>query len=199
MVSPASASPAPSRVRRASKIKRARTTAPTTLARAQMRSHVTKILQNTLAIDIRYQNVRPIAGLKAFLTKNLLAAASVAGVTDGQIDITLVNDALMSQLHLEHKNDATTTDVLTFDLRADRRSKSVVEVDLILCVDEARRQSELRGHWIERELLLYAVHGLLHLVGYDDTTPTKAARMHRREDEILQAIGIGPAFAVDPL
>jgi probable rRNA maturation factor len=199
MVSPVSALPAPRRVTRASKIKRARTPAPTTLARAQTRTQPADFSQSTLAIDIRYQNVRPIAGLKAFLTKNLLAAASVAGVTDGQIDITLVNDALMSQLHLEHKNDATTTDVLTFDLRADRRSKSVVEVDLILCVDEARRQAALRGHWIERELLLYAVHGLLHLVGYDDTTAAKAARMHRREDEILQAIGIGPAFAVDPL
>ena len=199
MVSPVSASPAPRRVTRASKIKRARTTGPTTPARAQTRRQATVFSQNTLSIDVRYQNVRPIAGLKAFLTKNLLAAASVAGVTDGQIDITLVNDELMSQLHLQHKNDESTTDVLTIDLRANLLSKSVVEVDLILCVDEARRQAALRGHWIERELLLYAVHGMLHLVGYDDTTPTKATRMHRREDEILQAIGVGPAFAVDPL
>lgn len=199
MVSPVSAPTAPPRLRRASKIKRARATNAATARRPSSRSRASDPSQSTLGIDVRYQNVRPIAGLKAYLTKNLLAAASVAGVTDGQIDITLVNDELMSQLHLVHKNDASTTDVLTFDLRANRRSKSVVEVDLILCVDEARRQASLRGHWIERELLLYAVHGMLHLVGYDDTTPAKATRMHRREDEILQAIGVGPAFAVDPL
>ena len=189
------------RTRRVSKIKRARTTsAPTKPARAPKRLRGSDSSQkSSLAIDVRYQSIRPIAGLKAFLSKQLLAAACVAGVTDGQINITLVNDSLMSALHLEHKNDASTTDVLTFDLRENRRSRSFVEVDLILCVDEARRQATLRGHWIERELLLYAVHGLLHLVGYDDTTTAKATRMHRREDEILQAIGVGPAFAVDPL
>ena len=45
------------------------------------------------------------------------------------------------------------------------------------------------------ELLLYALHGILHLCGYDDRTPADYRRMHRLEDRILTQLGIGPIFA----
>lgn len=70
-----------------------------------------------------------------------------------------------------------------------------LDVDLLICVDEARRQSAARGHSIERELLLYILHGVLHCLGEDDHDPTDAARMHAREDEVLDAIGVGATFS----
>lgn len=45
------------------------------------------------------------------------------------------------------------------------------------------------------ELSLYVAHGTLHLAGYDDRTPREFARMHRREDELLDELGIGRVFA----
>ncbi|MGN6726072.1 MAG: rRNA maturation RNAse YbeY, partial [Tepidisphaeraceae bacterium] len=50
-------------------------------------------------------------------------------------------------------------------------------------------------HGVAQELLLYALHGVLHLSGYDDRTESDHRRMHRREDQILHRIGIGPLFA----
>ncbi len=56
------------------------------------------------------------------------------------------------------------------------------------------RQARQRGHSVERELLLYAVHGLLHCAGFDDHGTAAFDRMHAEEDRILRAIGIGPIF-----
>jgi probable rRNA maturation factor len=72
---------------------------------------------------------------------------------------------------------------------------SPVELDTVLCADESRRRAEECGHGVREELLLYAVHSLLHVQGYDDITPAKARRMHRREDELLQAIDVGALYA----
>ena len=59
---------------------------------------------------------------------------------------------------------------------------------------EALRQAKREGHKPERELLLYALHGLLHLCGYNDKTPREFRRMHRAEDMILTQLGVGPVF-----
>jgi hypothetical protein len=69
-----------------------------------------------------------------------------------------------------------------------------VEVDTVVCVDEARRRARERGHGVREELLLYCMHSLLHVQGYDDVTAAGAAAMHAREDEVLTAIGVGAVY-----
>ncbi|MGP1273631.1 MAG: rRNA maturation RNase YbeY [Phycisphaerales bacterium] len=110
----------------------------------------------------------------------------------GEARTRLVHDDDMATLHERHKRVPGTTDVLTFDL-ADE--PGTVDADIVLCVDEARRQADARGHTVERELMLYLVHGILHCLGHDDDSPASADAMHRREDELLEAIGLGPVFA----
>jgi probable rRNA maturation factor len=66
-----------------------------------------------------------------------------------------------------------------------------------VCVDEARRRSAELEHPLERELLLYALHGMLHAAGMDDRTPDEFARMHAQEDRLLAAIGLEPTFRPD--
>ena len=58
----------------------------------------------------------------------------------------------------------------------------------------ARRQAQVRGIPTRHELLLYAIHGMLHLSDYDDLTPRKYQAMHKEEDRILQQLGFGPVF-----
>ncbi len=114
----------------------------------------------------------------------------------GHIDLTLVDDETMIELHTQSHNDPTTTDVITFDLRDEPvpGQPTLLEADLILCVDVAQREAAARGHDVRTELLLYAVHGMLHLLGEDDLDPESAARMHVREDRLLRAIGIGSVY-----
>jgi len=112
----------------------------------------------------------------------------------GDVRIRLVNDAEMIDAHARYCNDPTTTDVLTFNL-SDESGSRHLDVDLLICVDQARRQGEALGHSTERELLLYALHGMLHCVGYDDHDDAEFDRMHAEEDRILEAIGVGRTFA----
>jgi probable rRNA maturation factor len=82
------------------------------------------------------------------------------------------------------------TDVLTFPSASD----GSIDVDIAVCADEARRQAADRGHDVTRELLLYALHGLLHCAGFDDRDEAGFNAMHAEEDRILDAIGVGMTF-----
>ncbi len=114
----------------------------------------------------------------------------------GELSLALVRDRRMAQLHREFCGVAGTTDVLTFDLRDPRRGPT--EAEIVLCVDEAARQAQHLGHSLRAELLLYVVHGLLHLAGHDDHEPRAAAAMHRAEDRLLTRLGVGAVYARAP-
>ncbi len=132
----------------------------------------------------------PITG---WLEAQLRLAGAAAGI-GGEVSIVVVGDKRMAQLHADYKQVAGTTDCLTFDLRGPHTPKGAVEGDLVLCLPVAKRQANKRGHSPREELLLYAIHGLLHLDGEDDLEPVAFEAMHRREDEILQAIGMKALF-----
>ncbi|MFG0258008.1 MAG: rRNA maturation RNase YbeY [Phycisphaerales bacterium JB043] len=114
--------------------------------------------------------------------------------TPHDIRVAIVDDARMRELHEQYKRDGSTTDVLTFDLRSD--PGEALDVDLVVCLDEARRQAADRGHDMTHELLLYSLHGLLHCVGYDDRDEEAARAMHRREDELLREVGVGSVYGI---
>jgi probable rRNA maturation factor len=114
------------------------------------------------------------------------------GHDSGALSVALVNDATMTDLHQRYMGIAETTDVLTFDLS--EPGSAAVDGEIIICADVAARESASRSHAFADEVLLYAVHGCLHLLGYDDMTDDAAARMHAREDELLTTLGIGPVY-----
>ena len=70
---------------------------------------------------------------------------------------------------------------------------------MLLGLGVARRQATQRGHDVRLELLLYALHGLLHLLGEDDRTDADFRRMHEKENELLRALGLPPIADTDPL
>ncbi|GAB4191908.1 MAG: hypothetical protein Kow00105_06000 [Phycisphaeraceae bacterium] len=133
--------------------------------------------------------IPPAAG---WLESQLGKVLRLAGVTEARLGLVVVDDARMSELHDQYLGDPTTTDVITFDMREDKQGP--IEGDLVLCMDEARRQANRRGHDTRLELLLYAVHGFLHLLGEDDHTELGYERMHRMEDELLTRAGFGAVF-----
>jgi probable rRNA maturation factor len=112
-----------------------------------------------------------------------------------RVHVALVDDDAMDRLHRRHSGVAGTTDVLTFPAGDDPHGP--VDVDIVVCVDEARRRAAEFGHPVEREIVLYAVHGLLHCLGHDDHDEAAFERMHAEEDRILTAIGVGPVFRPD--
>jgi probable rRNA maturation factor len=128
-----------------------------------------------------------------------LRTETLAAITElahpGEVRVRLVDDETMAAAHLKYSNIPGTTDVLTFDLaEGDSASGAPLDVDILVCVDEAKRQAALRGHTPEREILLYILHGILHCLSYNDHDDAQYERMHAEEDRILTAIGVGPLF-----
>ena len=122
------------------------------------------------------------------------AARSRTGLPLREMSIALVNDARMSELHQEFMSIAGPTDVLTFPIDVDRHGR-VTSGEIVISVPYARRIAKERKIELDREVLLYAVHGMLHLLGYDDRTASAYRTMHRTEDELLSKLGLGPVFA----
>lgn len=117
----------------------------------------------------------------------------------GEVRVRLVADAHMAAAHLKFSKVPGTTDVLTFDLSEGATARGEpFDVDILACVDEARRHAAARSHTVERELLLYILHGALHCLGHDDHDDNAFERMHAEEDRILRLIGVGPVFARGP-
>ncbi|MEX0775060.1 MAG: rRNA maturation RNase YbeY [Phycisphaeraceae bacterium] len=157
-----------------------------------------------LTIQVNWTAPRRDAVICRWLGQQLRRIARLAGVKAGVISIAVVDDAAMVELHRRYHGQATTTDVLSFDLREAPEAPEApdaphahagLDAELVLCVDQAARQARARGHALRLELLLYAVHGLLHGLGHDDRTAPQAAAMHAREDELLTQAGLGPVFS----
>ena len=104
-----------------------------------------------------------------------------------------MGDTKMAELHERFMGIAGPTDVLTFPLDHDGRGRCVAG-EVVVCVPEARRQAKERGIRAENEVLLYAIHGMLHLSGFDDRTEADYRTMHRTEDRILAELGVGATF-----
>lgn len=94
----------------------------------------------------------------------------------GEVEISIISDKAIARVHVDFLDVEGPTDVITFPYG-----------EILISAETAAREAAARGYSVERELTLYAIHGLLHLHGFDDKTPAAAVRMHRRQDEILKA------------
>lgn len=110
-----------------------------------------------------------------------------------ELSVALVGDRRMANLHEQFLGIGGPTDVLTFSMEVDEVGH-VLAGEVVICVPEARREAKRRNIPLERELLLYALHGMLHLCGYDDRTAADFRMMHHTEDEILKRLGVGAVY-----
>jgi probable rRNA maturation factor len=116
--------------------------------------------------------------------EQILAAS---GWHAADVSIVLVDDEQMQRLNREYLSHDYTTDVLSFVLDD---TGEVLSGEVIVCTEVAQREAIQRGSDPRDELLLYTIHGLLHLVGYRDKQPSDAARMRVAEEHWLVAMGV---------
>lgn len=80
------------------------------------------------------------------------------------------------------------TDVLSFPYH-ESSLKNNITGEIIISVEMAAKLAQKRGYSVEGEIALYLIHGLLHLLGYDDKQKRDAKKMHQREGELLLDLG----------
>jgi probable rRNA maturation factor len=107
----------------------------------------------------------------------------------GEVSVAIVDAATIHRLNREYLEHNYPTDVISFVYSAEQ---NLLEGEIIASADYAAEEAARYGWPAEHELLLYLVHGALHLVGYDDLDPDSAAVMRRREREVLAGFGLNP-------
>lgn len=101
-----------------------------------------------------------------------------------EADIAVVDEEEIRRLNRRHLGHEWTTDVLSFDM-TDSPGRGL-SVQIVICGPQAVRQGPHHGNTPANELMIYVIHGLLHQMGYEDSTIRGAAKMHAREDELLR-------------
>jgi probable rRNA maturation factor len=142
------------------------------------------IAKDSKDIEVRLPELRKL--VKAVCNRFKLSKAAVS--------ISIVDDAQIRKLNKQFLNSKSATDCLSFDLSDDEVPQPPKLFELIVNGEMAVREANLRGHSSEAELALYITHGLLHHLGFDDSTESQAWKMHDMEDEILQQLGYGLVY-----
>lgn len=151
---------------------------------------------------ISLQAAAPYADLLP--TARLLLAVEVAlaqaGFAGGEMSLVIAGDEMLRQLNRDYRGIDAATDVLSFSSQeeSDEAEGAFVQSpeaeaylgDVIISYPTAARQAESAGHPIADELCLLAVHGTLHLLGYDHATPAEEADMWDVQAATLAVLGI---------
>lgn len=125
-------------------------------------------------------------GLARWLARVAPAAAR------GEVGIGLVSDARIRSLNKNFRRIDRATDVLSFPADAPPASRFAPRPlgDIVIATGVARRQARESGHSYAEELKILALHGLLHLLGYDHHDPSDRGRMARVERRLRAAGGL---------
>jgi len=133
--------------------------------------------QDVLAVDL--EKVRTVC-------EHILADAEVRS---GKINVVLVESDTIQQYNRDFLQHDYPTDTISF-LTEDRRSEGYLEGEVLACTEIAHERSGEFGWTAEEEFFLYVIHGMLHLVGFDDATPEQQAVMQEKERSYLTTLGI---------
>ena len=136
-------------------------------------------------------------------------AAQKTGKENKEMAVTFVTNERSHELNLEYRDTDRPTDVISLEYKPEldiafdeedlTDNPELAEMledfdayigELFISVDKAREQAEEYGHSFEREMGFLAVHGFLHINGYDHYTPKEEAEMFGLQEEILTAYGL---------
>ena len=126
---------------------------------------------------------------RARLNKAVHLILADVGIQSAEISIAIVTDARMHELNRQYLQHDYPTDVLSFVLNHEADAKSL-DGQIIASSDYAAREAPEYGWTTDDELLLYVIHGCLHLVGHDDTTPEGKRAMQAAERGYLARFGL---------
>lgn len=118
--------------------------------------------------------------------------------TESEVSVNFVDNKEIQELNRNYRQKDAPTDVISFALQEDGEGEvqiigeeaPVMLGDIVISIDKAKEQAEEYGHPLERELGFLALHGFLHLLGYDHIKQEDEEKMFTRQEEILNVYGL---------
>ncbi|WP_395135492.1 rRNA maturation RNase YbeY [Bacillus amyloliquefaciens] len=153
----------------------------------------------SLLIDIVDETNSVSADALQEVEKLLQFAAEKEGVQDqAEVSVTIVTNKEIREINRDYRGKDTPTDVISFAL--EEEGEDEVEIvgadmppvlgDIIISADRTKEQAEEYGHSFMRELGFLAVHGFLHLLGYDHMTKEEEEEMFSKQKDLLDEYGL---------
>ncbi|QCT30522.1 rRNA maturation RNase YbeY [Bacillus velezensis] len=153
----------------------------------------------SLLIDIVDETNSVSADALQEVEKLLQFAAEKEGVQDqAEVSVTIVTNEEIREINRDYRGKDTPTDVISFAL--EEEGEDEVEIvgadmppvlgDIIISADRTKEQAEEYGHSFMRELGFLAVHGFLHLLGYDHMTKEEEEEMFSKQKDLLDEYGL---------
>jgi probable rRNA maturation factor len=139
-----------------------------------------------LNIDSAYRGLRFDTALKKASEAALLHEDSATC----DLSLVITGDQKVKELNKQFRGIDQETDVLSFPSDANPKEKARYLGDVIISLPRAEAQAKSAGHTLGDELQLLAIHGTLHLLGYDHGSRGSKAKMWAVQDQILQSLGI---------
>ena len=113
-------------------------------------------------------------------------------ISSGELSLSFVSDPLIKKLNKQFLSQNRPTDVLAFDLSQTKSplARKLIFGEIIISTDTAKRNARIFNTSFNYELTLYVVHGILHLLGFDDTSKYKTRLMRQKEIELMEFLNL---------
>lgn len=144
---------------------------------------------NIDVVSLVDEEIEELSNLKEFLYK----VCNDEKLDNVMFNVIIVDDEKIHEINKEYRGIDRPTDVISFALEDDKtfnRSDIRVLGDIYISLDKVKSQSNEYGHSFKRELYFLALHGLLHLLGYDHMTKEDEKVMFDKQEEVLSRYGI---------
>jgi probable rRNA maturation factor len=132
------------------------------------------IVQNCTDISYRYHRFSD-------LKKWILIVVELEDRIPGEITIVYCSDQYLKSVNLQYLDRDYFTDVITFDYS----NKNIISGDILISIDRVRENAEKFSTGFKNELNRVILHGVLHLIGYRDSTRQEVEKMREKEDFYL--------------
>ena len=122
------------------------------------------------------------------LNKVLKRTLKLEKVKNAFFSVVLVDDAKIQKINRDYRNKDSITDVISFAFEDnDKRQYNNTRIlgEIYICIPQMERQTKLYGHSQTREIAFLAVHGLLHLLGYDHMQKAEEKIMFEKQELVL--------------
>ncbi len=155
-----------------------------------------------MLLSIDWINEHPSQQIKQdhmnLVEEALEEAARIENISDVEFAIIIVDNHRIQEINREYRQIDAITDVISFalndDLDEDDPGLGINDAflgDIIISYDKAIDQANEYGHSFEREFVFLALHGFLHLIGYDHQTPDQESEMFSIQEQILNQMKLG--------
>jgi probable rRNA maturation factor len=150
----------------------------------------------TVSIEYITADSNLTEGFTTRLTELLESLLQDSDLGWGEVNVVVGDDEMLQNLNREYRSKDAPTDVLAFsyiegeeDIDSDDPDFAIG--DIFISLEKASLQAENAGHTIARELAFLAVHGMLHLIGYDHIEDDEAALMRKKELAVMEIFDQG--------